>query len=357
MRARMRCDKKGFTLIELIVVLVIITLLAAIIVPSFTTYIDSTKTKECKTNRQSLMLRLNSAMAGNPGNEWTAEKLNTYYGASEKTKDIVCPSGGTYEIQEVTPGTGIYNIVCSEDGHEVVGPFGDDFIEEGKVDDITPIDPPDAPDVPVAPIETEAETRPPRPVDPPQTDTDTEEETVSTEVPVIDPPQPDSETETEAETEIAAGSYFEAIKEIQETLVDDWQTKPLPGPEVYYVDNPETGREYYFVDRTNSTHVSKKTSTTTVMKQTQHFFEVRLPSIGNINDCFKVKNERDCWNVRMIQGTVVEHNGDYFVYIHTYEPKKNEEVNPAQVINQIEQDALSKDPARWFKLDIVSSES
>ncbi len=55
-RQKMREDKKGFTLVELIVVLVILAILIALLVPTLTGYIDNAnKKKVASEGRQILM--------------------------------------------------------------------------------------------------------------------------------------------------------------------------------------------------------------------------------------------------------------------------------------------------------------
>ena len=46
-------EKHGFTLVEMIVVIVILAVIAAITVPAFTKYIDSNKEKQCVIYRRS----------------------------------------------------------------------------------------------------------------------------------------------------------------------------------------------------------------------------------------------------------------------------------------------------------------
>lgn len=53
---KIRNSKKGFTLVEVIVVLVILAILAAILIPSLTGYIDKAKEKVVLTEARSLFL-------------------------------------------------------------------------------------------------------------------------------------------------------------------------------------------------------------------------------------------------------------------------------------------------------------
>lgn len=95
--------KCGFTLIELIVVIAMISILAAIITPGYISYIDKQKVKECQTNQDTLVLHLDSARIENP--KITMQEL------LNNTSDIKCPSGGKYQAQ------GSDGVSCNHQGH------------------------------------------------------------------------------------------------------------------------------------------------------------------------------------------------------------------------------------------------
>ncbi len=84
--------KKGFTLVEIIVVMVVVGILAAITVPSLGKYIDNGKKGDCDINRKALLARLESDRALAPG--VTMAKV-----LAENT-DISCPSGGVYRASD-----------------------------------------------------------------------------------------------------------------------------------------------------------------------------------------------------------------------------------------------------------------
>lgn len=67
---RLKKDKKGFTLIEMIVVIVIIGILLAILIPGITRYIDKAKEKQVMVNARSAYLDIQSIALeeyGKPG--------------------------------------------------------------------------------------------------------------------------------------------------------------------------------------------------------------------------------------------------------------------------------------------------
>lgn len=84
--------KKGFTLVEIIVVMVVVGILAAITVPSLAKYIDDGKKRDCEINRKALLARLESDRALNPG--------VTMADVLAENTDISCPSGGEYSAPD-----------------------------------------------------------------------------------------------------------------------------------------------------------------------------------------------------------------------------------------------------------------
>lgn len=61
-------DKKGFTLVELIVVLVILAILAALLVPSLTGYIDKAKEEQLTSQTRMVLMAANAELAIADGN-------------------------------------------------------------------------------------------------------------------------------------------------------------------------------------------------------------------------------------------------------------------------------------------------
>lgn len=92
----------GFTLVELIVVLVILSILAAYTVPAMTKYFDRANERECAANRKALVSALEGKQAGDPA-ATMADVL------AEHT-DVTCPGGGSYaEADKQT-------VMCSRHG-------------------------------------------------------------------------------------------------------------------------------------------------------------------------------------------------------------------------------------------------
>lgn len=73
-------DKKGFTLVELIVVLVILAILAALLVPSLTGYIDRAKKQELVSQTRMVLMAANAELG-------IADGENKTIAAATDTKD------------------------------------------------------------------------------------------------------------------------------------------------------------------------------------------------------------------------------------------------------------------------------
>ena len=104
-------ERKGFTLVELIIAMVILTVVAAVSVPALTSFIDNGKAKECHAARE--------ALASGFVADQLVKKDLTLDGYISQRQDLVCPSGGNYSANGV-------KIVCDHPGHgtEVVSHKG-----------------------------------------------------------------------------------------------------------------------------------------------------------------------------------------------------------------------------------------
>ena len=112
-------NNKGFTLIELMIVVVIIGILAAIAIPNFLKVQNKAKIKACLSNRKVIYDACNKFLMDESADvAATGDLLGT--GANSGEGPWIkewpsCPTNGTYTLSAVYD-TGIINVTCSTHG-------------------------------------------------------------------------------------------------------------------------------------------------------------------------------------------------------------------------------------------------
>lgn len=219
---------RGFTLVEVIVVCVILALLAAVAVPSFAGYIDKKKADECRVNRKSLLLMYSAEQVKKPS-VTIADVLQSTEG-----KAVRCPSGGTYTSEGD-------KLACSIPGHgeEIVTaentPADKVPGREEPPSVITPtptaeLSPTGAPTVSASPTNTSAPTVTGSPTVSPTvtavpTDTPAPKPT-DTEIPEPSiKPDDDEEDELEDELEDMAGDWEDYVEWVVEYKKTHWRVE------------------------------------------------------------------------------------------------------------------------------------
>jgi len=124
-------NKKGFTLIEVIVVLVILAIMAAILVPSMVGWINKAKEKTAVVEGRSMLLAAQTVASEAYASDSTATALtNTQETEAEKLADV----GATFTNDSVTVSNGKVTgfTMTSSDGKYEVTYNGSSFSTTDK---------------------------------------------------------------------------------------------------------------------------------------------------------------------------------------------------------------------------------
>ena len=113
--------QKGFTLVEIMIVVAIIAILAAVAIPSFIRYRNDSRTAACIGNMQQLRTAAESWLTKHPGT--TAPTLTDLCG-TEDTKYLkqtpTCPKDGSN--YQITLEDGAIKVTCGSGDQEHVLP-------------------------------------------------------------------------------------------------------------------------------------------------------------------------------------------------------------------------------------------
>ncbi len=114
-------SKKGFTLVELIVVIAIMAILAAVLVPTVTNKVQESRIAGCKTELTNVCSAITNIMAEGHASENLEPELMSQYGYNVVDNYIACSTSSSYKIKYEKTETDITLTLCDNSGNALVG--------------------------------------------------------------------------------------------------------------------------------------------------------------------------------------------------------------------------------------------
>jgi len=112
--------KKGFTLVEIMIVVAIIAILAAVAIPNFIRYRNDSRTAACIANMKQLQTAAESYLTKHPG---AAPAVSDLCGTGEDKyikNELTCPKDG--KAYSITLDNGAIKVTCGSGDSEHVLP-------------------------------------------------------------------------------------------------------------------------------------------------------------------------------------------------------------------------------------------
>lgn len=118
--------KKGFTLVEIMIVVAIIAILAAIAIPNFVKYRKESQQATCEQTRAQIVTAAENWGSKTANSSKTTVTLNDLApkdGSGYFKNEPKCPAGGTYTIEK-NQTSGAWECTCSDNDHKVAADAG-----------------------------------------------------------------------------------------------------------------------------------------------------------------------------------------------------------------------------------------